>query len=151
MPRNEIRQAGAIEMSLLAGPDCWVSTSLVGTAGIHGSMKSGSDLRTHFLSQKTLQNSCLHFRKTLPQFRTGSCWDTLTGGIKIRNCQCSFPEHMGFFLWKHQSAGWDSKSEQRDLGGYFYVVAVFSLSASPRTGMFTSEPAPHSACLSGVV
>lgn len=98
--------------------------------------KSASDLRTGFLSQKTLEHFCLHFRKRLPSIQELELLKHPLEGRKIGNCWYSCPEQAmgGFLLWEMPNCYFEFKIRTVGFGGYFFVV--FLISPSCRIGMF---------------
>lgn len=104
--------------------------------------KSASDLRTDFLSQKTLEHFCLQFRKRLPSIPE---LELLKHPSRRKNKRKLSGRLLsvsrdGILCGKYQMAILGSTSEPR--GVWRVVFCVFLTSASCTTGTSTREPAP---------
>lgn len=86
--------------------------------------KSASDLRTDFLSQKTQEHFCLHFRKTLPPIQEPELLQQPPTRKKNRKWSVGLlrTSHGGFLLWETPNGYFGFKITTAVFGGVMFLM-----------------------------
>lgn len=118
---HEVCRAGTGICHFWQGWTHQVPTSLWGLL-VSVALKSASHLRTHFLSQKTQQHLCLHFRKTLPSIQEPELLKQPPTRKKNRKWSVGLlrTSHGGFLLWKTPNCYFGFKIVTAVFGGVIF-------------------------------